>query len=99
MGLEPTTFSLEGCERRTESSESQELMSAPANVCTNVCTGGQREGDPRAADTPDGDLVGEQFAEAVAMLDRLSLSGPKWYGGCWLARARSIPKRWRGPFG
>ena len=84
-GLEPATFSLEGCERRTEDVYSQELTSAPTNACTNACTDGAEiehrgpaEAVPEAAAgavrVGDADGAGGHFAEAVAMLARLPLT-------------------------
>ncbi len=40
MGLEPTTFTLETCEHRTEGPQPQELTSGTTNACTNACTDG-----------------------------------------------------------
>ena len=38
IGLEPTTFSLEGCERRSQESQVQELAHELPTACTAACT-------------------------------------------------------------
>ena len=85
MGLEPTTFSLEGTRVRTEGTQPQELTNDTETACTNACTngtenehGGPAEAPPTtvagAAGTGNADAAGEHFAEAVAMLARLPLT-------------------------
>ena len=65
-GLEPSTFSLEGCEPGAEATEGQEVTSTLPSVCTNACTDGSESTHEQAANAT--------FADALAMVARLPLS-------------------------
>ena len=62
MGLEPTTFSLEGCEHRKQATPTQELTNTLPDACTNACT----NGSDSVHDDGGGDFVGAlaKLAEA-----------------------------------
>ena len=65
-GLEPSTFSLEGCEHPSQGTEEQGLADTAPDACTAACTS---DPDSVHSEAADGD-----FTEAPVMIARLSLS-------------------------
>jgi len=74
QGLEPWTHGLKGRKPRTEATQLQDVTSDGASACTNACTDSPDSGHSDAAEPAGEQTIGERFAEAIVMLERLPLS-------------------------